>query len=238
MNHKYIFFLTVLISSLFSLHFSFGNSNKLLFENFSAQHFSKNWEIRKFKGENDCKVVKEGENFVLRLRSKKTSFLAYKKQDIKLSDFNRLNWSWKVSKHPNGGDIRSKNKNDQAAQVYVRFPIVESRVKNKFFGAIWKKVMSNDLNMYILGYVWDNKAPVGLSGKNSGWPPLRYMVLESGTKNLNKWVDESRNIYNDYKKLFGHTPPSFIEGIGVMINTNNTGSFAETFYDNFVFEKE
>jgi len=240
MRHKYIYVIAILVINVFVCLYAFANAssqkNRLLFDNFSSGNMS-SWNIREFTGKSDCKVIKEENNYSFRLRSKGTSFLAYKKKNIKLHNYSRLKWSWKVTKFPRGGDIRLKGADDQAGQVYVRFPILENPIQNKLFGSIWNSVMSNDLNMNIVGYVWDNKAPVGFEGENKSWSALRYIVIQSGFKNANKWISESRNIYEDYKKLFQHVPPKFIEGIGVMINSNNTRSSAETFYDNFTLEK-
>jgi len=241
MRYKYIHVPIVLIISVFvclcSFAYAKSQKNHLVLDNFSSGKINL-WNVREFTGKSDCKVVKENNNYVLRLRSNGTSFLAYKKKNIKLCDYSRLKWSWKVTKLPRGGDVRFKNTDDQAGQVYVRFPILENPIQNKLFGSIWNSVMSNELNMNILGYVWDGKAPVGLEGKNKSWSALRYIVVQSGFKNINKWIGESRNLYNDYKKLFQHVPPQLIEGVGVMINSNNTHSSAETFYDNFILEKK
>ncbi len=195
------------------------------------------WNIKIFSGKSDYKVVKDGKNYVFRLRSKESSFLAYKKRNVSLKDFKFIRWKWKVTSIPANGDVRSKDRNDQAAQLYVRFPIIERPINSRFFGAIWDSVMSNDLNAHVLGYLWDTKAPVGFSGVNRSWSSMRYIIVESGYKNINKWVSEKRNIYEDYKRLFKREPPRNIEGLGVMINSNNTKSYAESFYDDFVFEK-
>ncbi|NOZ43503.1 MAG: DUF3047 domain-containing protein, partial [Alphaproteobacteria bacterium] len=52
---------------------------------------------------------------------------------------------------------------------------------------------------------------------------------ESGNKKLGKWITETRNIYNDYKKAFGKKPP-LVSGIAIMTDTDNTNSSAVSYY--------
>jgi hypothetical protein len=50
------------------------------------------------------------------------------------------------------------------------------------------------------------------------------------------WVDEERNIYEDYKKAFGEEPP-MINGVAIMSDTDNTKEQATAYYGDIVFQK-
>ena len=54
-------------------------------------------------------------------------------------------------------------------------------------------------------------------------------VVESGTIKLNEWQSYRRNVYEDYKQVFGEEPPR-VSGIAIMTDTDNTGETATTFY--------
>ncbi|MGO8989997.1 MAG: DUF3047 domain-containing protein [bacterium] len=62
------------------------------------------------------------------------------------------------------------------------------------------------------------------------------MELESGADKLNQWVNEDRNVYEDYKKAFGEEPP-MISGVAIMTDTDNTGESAIAYYGDIVFGK-
>ena len=62
------------------------------------------------------------------------------------------------------------------------------------------------------------------------------IVVESGEAKLNQWVNEERNIYEDYKKAFGEEPP-MISGFAIMTDTDNTGESATAYYGDIVFKK-
>ena len=58
---------------------------------------------------------------------------------------------------------------------------------------------------------------------------IRKIVVESGTKNLNQWLDYKRDIRADFEKAFGE-PPGALVGIGIMTDTDNTHSMASAWY--------
>lgn len=62
------------------------------------------------------------------------------------------------------------------------------------------------------------------------------VVVESGNENVGKWVEEQRNVYEDFKMLFGEEPPT-IGGIAIMTDTDNTGESAIAYYDDIMIRK-
>jgi hypothetical protein len=128
-----------------------------------------------------------------------------------------LSWQWRVTRHPEGGDIRQKTKDDQAGQIYVifgRFPLV--------------------LNYRALGYIWDPVAPVEFSGTSRTYSRMKYRVIRSGNSRLSQWIEESRDVNTDFKKVFQEEPPP-VAGVMLFINTHFTGSAAECHYRNIFF---
>lgn len=129
-----------------------------------------------------------------------------------------ISWKWKVLQLPQGGDVRLKSKNDQAAQILILF---EGRKS--------------------ISYVWDTGAPEGtIIDESIGWPiniKIKVLVVKSGQKDINKWVTLERNIVQDYRNLYKEEP-SFIKGIRIQINTQYTGTVAETIFGKIIFKKQ
>ena len=63
---------------------------------------------------------------------------------------------------------------------------------------------------------------------------VKMIVVESGAENLNTWVGQQRNIYEDYKQAFGEEPP-MISGVAIMTDTDNTRESATAYYGDIVF---
>lgn len=199
-----VFPLTLLAADLFQEDFSAG---------LDKEGLPKGWELKQWFGNTrKIETVEEAGVTALRLVSDNNSFGVYREKALNPKKTPILSWRWKVTRLPEGADVRDKKKDDQAAQMYVMFPRFPKMV-----------------NTRLVGYIWETSAPKMAkitSGKSSN---TRYIVLQSGPENLGKWVTETRNVYEDYKTLFGEEPPE-IGGITIMIDSDDTGSSAESYF--------
>jgi outer membrane protein OmpA-like peptidoglycan-associated protein len=185
------------------------------------------WNLEKKTGTPLMKMDKEGNTFYLHLTSPgNSSFGLRKEARIDVKKFPILCWRWKVNKLPRGGDVRKPSTDDQAVQVYIAF-------KEIGFPAV--------LNTPIIGYIWDNEAPKGWSGRSKqfGGDKLRYIVLRNRTDETGKWYTERRNLYKDYKKLFGEIksgePQGLTTGLQIYINSQRTKSPADSLIGEIYF---
>ena len=118
-----------------------------------------------------------------------------------------------MSELPAGGDFRYLHTDDQAAQVLVAFA-----------------------DRHILTYIWDSSAPKG-SWQSAGHVPLIRifaLVCRSGPEELNRWVPETHNVAQDYQKAF-EMPAARVKGIRLQINSQHTGSSAESYFGDVTF---
>lgn len=176
------------------------------------------WTLEKKTGQPVLKMEKDGNAFCLRLVSSgDSSFGIRREARVDVKKYPVLCWRWKAAKLPRGGDIRKSSTDDQALQVYVAFK------ESGFLG----------MNTPIVGYIWDNEAPKGWSGRSPqiGADKLRCIVLRNRTDNIGEWYTERRNVYQDYKRLFadinGGEPQSPTTGLQIYINSQRTKSPAE-----------
>ncbi len=179
------------------------------------------WSLKQWFGKSrKIEVIREGGGPVLHLISDKNSFGIYREEKFDIRETPVLRWKWKVTRLPEGGDVREKSKDDQAAQLYVMFP--------RFPAAI---------NSRMVGYIWDSSTPAGTKVTSRKSSNTRYVVLHSGKEGLGGWVEERRNVYTDYKDLFGEEPPEG-GGITLMIDSNDTKSSAESFFSDIRLQQE
>ncbi len=59
--------------------------------------------------------------------------------------------------------------------------------------------------------------------------------MRSGEADLGKWFTETRNVCEDYRKIYGEEPEEKIEGISVGIDSDDTRSRAEGYIGEIVF---
>ncbi len=188
------------------------------------------WALEKKTGTPSLKISMEGDHYYLHLLSQgNSSFGVRTSARVNVKNYPILSWRWKVEKLPMGGDVRKKTADDQALQVYIAF-------KETGFPAV--------LNTPVVGYVWDNEAPKGWTGRSTqiGGDKMRYIVLRNKTDKTGHWYTERRNLYEDYKKLFGDInggePLGVTTGLQIHINTQRTRTPAEGLIGEIYFSSE
>jgi hypothetical protein len=160
----------------------------------------------------DLEIVSDNGQPVLHLRSKgETSTITrHLKSSVDLDRTPVLEWSWKVTMLPAGGNACQKSTDDEAAQVYGGWLRSPESVRSR-----------------IIGYVWDSTAPAGTVCKSQKIGTVTYIVLRSGADQLGKWVTERRNVVEDFLKIYGE-PPETPTTISFSIDSDDTRSAAES----------
>ena len=141
------------------------------------------------------------------------------KGKVSLKETPILEWSWKVTVLPKGGDSCRKATDDQAAQIFVVWPRFPEAVRSR-----------------IIGYVWDSSEPVGKICKSEKTGTVTYIVLRSGTAELGKWVTERRNVAEDFRKVYEDNPDD-PAALSIAIDSNDTNSTSESFMGPIFFKK-
>lgn len=131
-----------------------------------------------------------------------------------------LSWRWRVDRLVDGEDLRHKRGSDASARVYVYF---DTR------GLPWQKRN--------LDYVWSRGLPVGTNVNSAYTNQSKLFVVESGSAHVGQWRSVSRNLVEDYRRVFGHEPPR-AAAIGLMVDTDNTRSEAVAFFDDVLISRQ
>jgi hypothetical protein len=180
-----------------------------------------NWKLEIKTGEPEIKVEQSGDNTYIRLVSDSSSFGLRKEVNFSIKDYPYLNWKWKVTRLPEKGDFLKKETDDQAAQVIVAFPRFPTMVNTELIYYLWESQSKNK----------------GKEGVSPAWYKSKVIVLQAGPEKLNQWIQEKRNVYEDYKRLFKKEPPN-VGGISIYINSQYTQAKAESFFDEIFFSKK
>jgi len=175
-----------------------------------------NWGSPKY----DFRIETHGGRKVLRAKSQDDSPTISKEAKVNVKDRPILQWSWQAVTLPKGGDARKSATDDQAAQLYVTFPRFPQAVRSR-----------------IISYLWDTTAPAGAIFKSEKTGLVTYVVVRSGPAEAGKWVTESRNVLEDYKKIYGDAPREDVGAISISIDSNDTHSSAESFFGEILFRK-
>lgn len=208
---------SLLISIFLTFHLIAEPHNRIYITNYDEGFI--NWKIREFKG-NANYVIKTSPKKSIVLISEGTSFSLSKDIFLDLSKFQYLNFEWKVEKLPKDGDLRKKELDDQAAQIYVILPSFPEFVNYK-----------------ALGYVWDTSAPPGVY-QSKKFKNIKYIVLKTGLSEISKWHTEKINVYEDFKKIWNITPSKQKIVVTISIDSDDTKSSAKSSFGDIYFSSE
>jgi hypothetical protein len=175
------------------------------------------WSAELFKGKTDYTVFSEYGRTVLKAHSVRAASGLIKKVRLDPKAYPLLRWSWKVENTVKKEDVTHKSGDDFAARVYVVFP-------RTFF---WQTRAIN--------YVWATKMPKGTSAPSPYTSKAVIVAVESGAEKVGEWVNEERNYYEDYRKLFGDEPPK-LGAVAIMTDTDDTGDEVTAYYGNIFLE--
>lgn len=182
-------------------------------------------------------LVKDGAQVVVKAMSDSSASGLTKEVRIDPKEFPIVRWRWKVENLLQKSNATRKDGDDYPARLYITFEYDPDKVS---FGKKLKykagQALFGDIPIGAISYVWETKAPVGAIIDNAYTDFVKMVVVESGPSNIGLWVDEERNIYEDYKKAFGEEPP-MINGVAIMSDTDNTKERATAYYGDIVFMK-
>lgn len=131
-----------------------------------------------------------------------------------LKQYPVLQFQWKASKLPTGGNEDSMSQNDCGASVYgfwdIGFPFSVNSIK----------------------YSWSSTLKVGTEiSKRLGHDFVR--VMQSGDTGVGQWHTIRVDVRADYQRLFKVSDPPAPRGIAVLTDADATRSEAEAYYADF-----
>ena len=203
-----------------------AQGNRIVVEDWSTQPAGKRGIPVGWQGQNwgspkhDFVVEADSPSRVLHLRSDNDSSTISKEVKVDIKQYPILEWRWKVVLLPRNGDARRKETDDEAAQLYVTFPRFPSAVRSR-----------------VIGYIWDSTAPVGAIFASQKVSTVTFVVVRSGETDLGRWVTETRNVLEDYRRIYGEAPAEQAGVISISINSQNTSARAEAYVGEILFRK-
>jgi len=200
-----------------------------------------NWEPLHFKNisaHTIYNVVQDNGISVIQAESTASSSGLTRKLTIDPAEYPILSWSWKVANIYQAGDVNLKAGDDYPARIYITFAYDAGKV------GFWERVKFNTIKLFYgqyppinaINYIWANKAPQGLIAPNPYTDRVKMFVIESGEEKIDTWIQETRNIADDYRTAFEEEPPR-ISGIAIMTDSDNTGESAIAWYGDIIFSK-
>ena len=213
-----------IFSLIFLIFISFTSTNSAeinVFE-FTVLELSK-LEVRKVRGADNNTIYSIGSNengnFLKAIADNAASGLG-KKTKINLNKTPFINITWKIEKDLPGIKENTKKGHDFAARVFVI-----------------KKTGATPLSNRAINYVFSSNNKIGVSSPSPYTKKSIDKVLASTKENLNEWITVKANVKEDFKK-FHNLDVNQLDGLAIMVDTDNSKMKAISYFQNIYFSAD
>jgi Protein of unknown function (DUF3047) len=195
----------------------------------------KSLTFRKVQKSTTYELVADGGAVVVKATSEAAASGLTKDVRINPTVYPIVQWRWKVENLLTRSDVTRKSGDDYPARLYITFEYDPDKVSlGKMLKYKAGRALFGDIPIAALNYIWDTNSPVGTVVDNAYTDFAKMIVVESGAGKVGEWVEESRNVYQDYQQAFGEDPPA-INGVAIMTDTDNTKERAVAYYGDIRF---
>jgi hypothetical protein len=196
------------------------------------------WTLSRLKKPTQYKLVDESGRTVVRASADASASGLIHRLNISAKSFPLLTWRWKVSDLIPKADNTQKQTEDSPVRVVVTFAGDRDKLSldERIFSDNIRLVSGQEMPYATLMYIWENRAPLGAVIPNRHTSRVRMIVAESGRDKVGTWQEVTRNIHEDYRRVFGEEPGA-ITAIGIMTDTDNTGGNVHAYYGDIVLRR-
>ena len=199
-----------------------GYTNEVKVFDFTEEELA-GLEVRKVRGADNETVYTVGSNengnFLKAVADNAASGLG---KEIKI-DLNKtpfINITWKIEQDLPGIKENTKKGHDFAARVFAV-----------------KKTGATPLSNRAINYVFSSNNNVGMNWPSPYTKKSIDNVLATTKDNLNEWVTVKANVKEDFKK-FHDLDVNELDGLALMVDTDNSKMKAVTYYQNIFFSAD
>ena len=196
------------------------------------------WLLSKFKKPTAYKLVSEDGKTVIRASASSSASGLAHSLNLDPARYPLLHWRWKVDRLIEKADNTRKHTEDSPVRVVINFAgdLDKLSFDDRIFFDQIKAVTGQDLPYATLMYIWENRVPKDTVIRNLHTSRIRMLVAETGRDKLGSWQEQTRNVYEDFRRAFGERPGR-ITSIGIMTDTDNTGDNVHAYYGDIIFKR-
>lgn len=199
-----------------------GYTNEVKVFDFTEEELA-GLEVRKVRGADNETVYTVGSNengnFLKAVADNAASGLG---KEIKI-DLNKtpfINITWKIEQDLPGIKENTKKGHDYAARVFAV-----------------KKTGATPLSNRAINYVFSSNNNIGMNWPSPYTKKSIDNVLATTKDNLNEWVTVKANVKEDFKK-FHDLDVNELDGLALMVDTDNSKMKAVAYYQNIFFSAD
>lgn len=165
------------------------------------------------------------------VRSDASASMLRQQVRVEPQDLRDVRFSWKVPQLIEQADLALREKDDAPVRVVLAFEGDRARfsTRDAALSELARALTGEPLPYATLMYVWCNRCPPGTVIMNPRTDRIRMLVVESGPRRLNQWLDYQRDIRADFRRAFGEEPGALV-GVGIMTDSDNSRTRTQAWY--------
>jgi len=168
-------------------------------------------------------------NYLHAISSGTASRLELDVNDIDISSYPFMEWSWKVDEFPETEWEMNKSDDDFAVRIELIYDYKGG--KKNILNIIRKGLLTSIFKRYppelIISYVWSDNVPFDKPYQSPESKRMIIIPIESDIGLVGRWLQERRNIKADLDK-FKNGKNLVLKKIRIRSDTDNTGTVAES----------
>jgi hypothetical protein len=175
-------------------------------------------------------LVADGDTVVLHAKAEKAASGLGQPIRADLAATPWLSWRWKVDAPIAGADPSASAREDAPARIVLEFDGDRSKLglSDRAVDNLSEKLSGRPLPYATLMYIFAERLPIGTVVANPHTKRIQMIVVDNGA-GVRAWHTMSRNVRDDYRRAFGEDPQALLT-LGVLTDTDNTGTVAEAWY--------
>jgi hypothetical protein len=192
------------------------------------------WSVNRFKSPSRYQLVEDAGATVLKGSAQASASGLIQHLDLDPRERPLLSWRWKVMALA----PTEASPDDSPARIAVSFAgdVQKLPFSDRLFYDQFRFFTGQQLPYAALMYVWGSRTPRDGIVANGYTSRIKIIAVENGREKLGKWLEETRNVAADYRRLFGEEPGKVIS-VGIMTETDASDRVLEAYYGDIEFRE-
>lgn len=199
----------------------------------SGRPHGSSWQHSKLPGKtaSHFEYARDEGRHTLAVKAESSASMVRRKLSIPPDQLGSVRFSWKVPELIAQADMALRDADDSPVRIVLAFEGNRTRfsMRDAMLSELSLALTGEEMPYATLMYVWSNRRAPGTVVNSPRTDRIRTLVVESGPRRLNRWLDYERNIRADYELAFGEAPGALV-GIAIMTDSDNTRSTTRAWY--------
>jgi hypothetical protein len=194
------------------------------------------YKLLRFKRPTRFTFVKEGDDIVVHAHAASSVSGIQQNVSVDPQEFPYATWRWRVPRLIEEADNLVPALADSPARVVFTFEGGRERLppEEQITYDLAYAITGNPLPYATLMYIWEPGRPVGEILTHYNSTRVKMVVAANAQRDLSRWHTERVNLLEDYRRAFGEDPPR-VNTVGIMTDSDNTGTVVDAFYGDIRF---